>query len=90
MEEAKSCRKEEEETGRSSQKQEVVGLTAAGRVLGRCTLVCPCCPARRSVLAEAEEGHGLEVQLPIWVRFGGHGHAVQETRQNRVAGRGGT
>lgn len=82
--------KKQEEGRISRRKQEGAGLTAAGRVLGRCTLVCPCCPAGCFVLAEAEEGHGLEVQLPIWVRFGGHGHAVQETRQNRVAGRGGT
>lgn len=64
-----------------------VDLTIVCTVLGRHVLICP---VGQSVLAQVEEGHGLEVQLAIWVGFGGHGHAVQEVWQNRVAGSGGT
>lgn len=68
-----------------------VHLTTVSTVLDRCAyLVCPRCPVGQSVLAQVEEGHGFEIQLPIWVRFGGHWHAVQEAWQNRVAGSGGT
>lgn len=65
-------------------------FTIVSTVFDRGALVCPCCPVGQSVLAQVEEGHGFEIQLAIWVGFGGHGHAVQEVWQNRVAGSGWT
>lgn len=64
--------------------------TTARRVLDRGALVCPCCPAGQPVLAQIEQGHGFEIQLAVWVGFGGHGHAVEEVGQDRVAGSGRT
>lgn len=66
-------------------------LTVRRAVVGGCArLVRPRGPVGQPVLAQLEEGHGLEIQLAVRVGLGGHGHAVEKVGQDRVAGRGGT
>lgn len=62
-------------------------FTIVSTVLDRRVLVRP---VGESVFAQVEKRHGFEIQLYVWVGFGGHGHAIQEVRQHGAAGGGGT
>ena len=62
-------------------------LTVAITVPGRYAHVAPGCHGARPFLAQVEEADGLDVQVAVQgVGLGGHGHAVQEAGQHRVAG----
>lgn len=70
---------------RHKKQQEV--LTIISTFLGLHGFLISRCPHAQPLFTYAVQWCGLQVHLAVWKGLGGHGHAVQEAGEHRVASR---